>query len=105
MGQLEIYFDLDTSSDYVIKFFVFRAVFYTILYLLMFLVLRGYKVNAGSIFLDRPAPFDENQRRTLAIILGIIAMIDEEYGVQLRGDDIRGAQTIGALYDLVQSRR
>ena len=35
----------------------------------------------------------------------IIAMIDEEYGVQLRGDDIRGAQTIGALYDLVQSRR
>ena len=32
-------------------------------------------------------------------------MIDEEYGVQLRGDDIRGAQTIGALYDLVQSRR
>lgn len=83
VGQLEIYFDLDTSSDYVIKFFVFRAVFYTILYLLMFLVLRGYKVNAGSIFLDRPAPFDENQRRTLAIILGIIAMIVIPAAVEL----------------------
>lgn len=49
--------------------------------------------------------FHELEEYSSLTALGIIAMIDEEYGVQLRGDDIRGAQTIGALYDLVQSRR
>lgn len=49
--------------------------------------------------------FHELEEYSSLMALGIIAMIDEEYGVQLRGDDIRGAQTIGALYDLVQSRR
>ena len=49
--------------------------------------------------------FHELEEYSSIPALGIIAMIDEEYGVQLRGDDIRGAQTIGAVYDLVQSRR
>ena len=49
--------------------------------------------------------FHELEEYSSLTALGIIAMSDEEYGVQPRGDDIRGAQTIGALYDLVQSRR
>ena len=37
--------------------------------------------------------------------LSIIAMIDEEYGVALKGDDVRSANTIKDLFDVVQSRR
>lgn len=36
--------------------------------------------------------------------LSIIAMVDEEYDVRIKGDDIRGANTIKDLFELVKSR-
>ena len=38
------------------------------------------------------------------IALSIIAMVDEEYDVTLKGDDIRNSKTIEDLFNLVQSR-
>lgn len=83
MGQLEIYFDLSTSSGYVVDFFTFRGIFYTILYVAMFVLLRGWRVRSSAVSLTRPAPFDTGQRQTLFIILGIIAMIVVPAAVQL----------------------
>lgn len=37
--------------------------------------------------------------------LSIIAMVDEEYEVTLKGDDIKNSQTIEDLYNLVLSRK
>ena len=39
------------------------------------------------------------------IIMGIIAMADEEYAVRLKGEDIRKVSTVKDLYDLIQSQR
>lgn len=39
------------------------------------------------------------------IALSIIAMVDEEYDVRIKGDDIRNAFTIEDLYNLVVSRK
>jgi acyl carrier protein len=36
--------------------------------------------------------------------LSIIAMADEEYDVQLKGDDIRNAKTIEELFKIIKSR-
>ena len=36
--------------------------------------------------------------------LSIIAMIDEEYNITIKGDDIRNSVTIEDLYKLVQSK-
>ncbi len=36
--------------------------------------------------------------------LSVIAMVDEEYDVTLKGDDIRSANTIKDLYDIVNNR-
>jgi acyl carrier protein len=36
--------------------------------------------------------------------LSIIAMADEEYDVQLKGDNIRNTNTIQELYDIVKSK-
>jgi acyl carrier protein len=36
------------------------------------------------------------------IALSIIAMIDDEYGVTIKGDDIRGSNTIEDLYNAVR---
>jgi len=36
--------------------------------------------------------------------LSIIAMVDEEYGKKLTGDDIQNSETIGDLFKIVQSK-
>lgn len=35
--------------------------------------------------------------------LTVIAMVDEEYGVTLKGDSLRKCDTVGELYELVKS--
>ena len=37
------------------------------------------------------------------VALGIIAMVDEEYGVAIKGKDIREAETIEDLFNVVKS--
>ena len=37
--------------------------------------------------------------------LSIIAMVDEEYGVALKGDDIRSADTLEDLFDIIKSKK
>lgn len=39
------------------------------------------------------------------IALSIIAMVDEEYDVTLRGDDIQNADTIEDLYNAVKAKK
>jgi len=36
------------------------------------------------------------------VALSIIAMVDEEYGVTIQGDDIRKSQTIENLFEIVK---
>lgn len=38
------------------------------------------------------------------IALSVIAMVDEEYDVAIKGDDIRNSETIQQLFDIVQSK-
>ena len=38
------------------------------------------------------------------IALSVIAMIDEEYDVRIKGEDIRSAQTIQELYNIVRTK-
>ena len=45
--------------------------------------------------------FDEFSSLT---VLAIIAMVDDEYEVRLKSDDVRKAQTVQDLFDLVQSK-
>lgn len=37
--------------------------------------------------------------------LSVIAMVDEEYDVRIKGDDIRNAQTVEDLFNIVESRK
>lgn len=38
------------------------------------------------------------------IALSVIAMVDDEYDVTLKGDDITGCETVEDLFNLVQSK-
>ena len=38
------------------------------------------------------------------ISLSVIAMIDEEYSITLKGDDIKKAKTVKDLYDIIVSK-
>ena len=59
---------------------------------------------------DRSAFTAETKFRDLdewssLIALSIIAMVDEEYDVTLRGDDVKNSQTIQDLFNMVQSKK
>lgn len=40
---------------------------------------------------------------TSMIALSVMAMIDEEYDVQIRADEMRNSRTVQELFDIVQS--
>lgn len=48
--------------------------------------------------------FHELDEYTSLIALSIIAMIDEEYDVSIKGDDMKSAVTIEDLYNIVKSK-
>lgn len=48
--------------------------------------------------------FRELDEWSSLISLSIIAMVDEEYDVALKGDDIRNSETIEDLFNIVKSR-
>jgi acyl carrier protein len=48
--------------------------------------------------------FRELDEWSSLIALSVIAMVDEEYDVILKGDDIRNSETISAIYTVVESK-
>lgn len=48
--------------------------------------------------------FKELEEWSSLIALSIIAMVDEEYEVALKGDDIKGSKTIEDLFNKVQAK-
>ena len=48
--------------------------------------------------------FHELDEYSSLIALSVIAMIDEEYDVQLKGDDMRAAVTVEDLFNIVKSK-
>lgn len=48
--------------------------------------------------------FHELDEYSSLIALSLIAMVDEEYDVQLKGDDMRSAKTVEDLYNIVRSK-
>lgn len=55
------------------------------------------EIKADTVFHD----LDEYSS---LIALSIIAMVDEEYDVQLKGDDMRAAVTVEDLFNTVKSK-
>lgn len=48
--------------------------------------------------------FKELEEWSSLIALSVIAMVDEEYDVTLKGDDMRAAQTIEDLFNTVKAK-
>jgi len=48
--------------------------------------------------------FKEIEEYSSLTALTIIAMVDDEYGIALRGDEIRGCATIEDLFKIVESK-
>ena len=48
--------------------------------------------------------FKELEEWSSLIALSVIAMVDEEYDITIKGDDIRNSKTIGDLYEVVKSK-
>lgn len=49
--------------------------------------------------------FSELEEWSSLTALSIIAMVDEEYGVTLKGDDIKNALTVQDLFDTIKAKK
>lgn len=49
--------------------------------------------------------YKELEEWSSLLTLSIIAMVDEEYGIIIKGEDIRNSQTIAELFELVKSKK
>lgn len=58
----------------------------------------------ASVFTPE-AVFHELDEYSSLVALSIIAMVDEEYDVTLKGDDMRSAVTIEDLFNIVKSKK
>ena len=48
--------------------------------------------------------FKELEEWSSLVALSIIAMVDEEYDIELKGDDIRSATTINDLFETIKEK-
>lgn len=48
--------------------------------------------------------FRDNEEWSSLIGLSVIAMVDEEYDVTLKGDDVKSSKTIEDLFNVVKSK-
>lgn len=48
--------------------------------------------------------FRELDEWSSLIALSVIAMVDEEYDIVIKGDDIRNSETIEDLFNIIKSR-
>lgn len=60
---------------------------------------EGLTVTAQTRFRDELGEWDSLKA------MSIIAVVDEEYGVMLKGDDIKNCNTIEDVFLIVQSRK
>ena len=66
-------------------------------FVLQFDEIEAEKINAETKFRDI-------EEWSSLMALSIIAMVDEEYNVKIKGEDIRNSHTIRDIYDIVNSR-
>ena len=57
----------------------------------------------ASVF-SSETKFKELEEWSSLTALSVIAMIDEEYDIAIKGDDMRAANTVGDLFNIVSSK-
>lgn len=62
-----------------------------------------FEETEASVFTPQTV-FHELDEYSSLIALSIIAMVDEEYDVTIKGNDMRAAVTIEDLYNIVKSK-
>lgn len=62
------------------------------------------ETDAENYTIQATTRFKELEEWSSLLALSVIAMIDENYEVEFRGDDIRNSNTIEDLFNIVVSR-
>ena len=60
--------------------------------------------NTEASKFNAETKFRELDEWSSLLALSILAMVDEEYDVQLKGEEMRATNTIQDLFDLVESK-
>ena len=62
------------------------------------------QLEEDYVSIDENTRFRELDEWSSLTSLAIIAMVDDEYGIVIKTDDINSVNTVGELFELVKSR-
>ncbi|MCC8173993.1 MAG: acyl carrier protein [Odoribacter sp.] len=60
--------------------------------------------DTDSSLIEANTEFKQLDEWSSLIVLSLIAMIDEEYNVSIKGEDINKANTVNDLFEIVKSK-
>lgn len=66
---------------------------------------KGLFENTDPALIQPHTEFRKLPEWDSLIALSIIAMIDEQYGITLTGDEMRSVHTVQQLFDLVKAKK
>lgn len=73
---------------------------------------EDFLANFSDLFCDedtttftKDTVFRDLMEWSSLMALSVLAMVDEEYDVKLKGDDIRASKTIGDIYNAVLAKK
>jgi len=60
--------------------------------------------DTDAVIINASTEFKELDEWSSLVALSVISMVDEEYNVTLKGDDIRAAKTVEDLFNVINAK-
>ena len=82
-------YDQATAEAYAWKYFLLSAITFMIVVLIFYFITKGYKAKAPEN-MEKPAPFNATQRKTLAIVVIVVGLVilSNVLGVFVKSDAV-----------------
>lgn len=75
LGFFEEYFPEVPPEPLLLRITVWHIIFFTLAFAAMFVICKGWKIQKNDAVMQKPEPFTDEQKRTLAVVVGCIAFL------------------------------
>ena len=75
LGFFDEYFPEVPPEPLLLRITVWHILFFTLAFAAMFIICKGWKVQKSDAIMQKPEAFNDEQKRTLAVVVGCIAFL------------------------------
>ena len=75
IGYFDEYFPEVPQEPLLLRITVWHILFFTLAFAAMFIICKGWKIQKNDAAMQKPEPFNDEQKRTLIVVVGTIACL------------------------------